>query len=408
MKRYKIAILLMIFIVLNTSCQSNNKNMQENNKIVVKWNDTDLYSNQKVAYKKNDSVVSFYSLSDNSIYAEINLKSFNSLIYNQEIFNTRELIKINKFNYFSPKKYSENYTLPLGNVGTGLGSFYTYINYNELGLINNILTEYPEENSKFLYYYNKYGQLLKIVEDKFIDKTLLENEYDEKARLIFQEENYEDSKSKKIFYYDEKDNITKQNIINDKINYSLLYEYNPKLQLIKKYSEDKNYYFEYSYDNKGMLTRELQYKASIDKNNPSEIINYFIETNFEYNNSGSLVKETISEIPYINKYILVNKEWQPLNLDEQKKDAWKEYNKKGNFFFRYIKTISYKYLNNNIISSEKNVIKNESDGNIYHSVEQVHLNEKIKYTYNDLGQVIKKEIFEQGKFEPDNVQEYSY
>ena len=408
MKKYKTAIILLMFVVLKTSCQLNNKKMEENNKIAIKWDSLMHYPNGKIAYKKEKDIISFYSPVDSLLSAEINIISCNSLIYNQDILNTSNLVKITKFKYFSPKEYSENYSFPLGDVGTGVGDFYTHVEYNELGLIINIRIQYPEDENKYLYHYNKYGQLLKIVEDKFIDKTLLENKYDEKSRLTSTEQKSKDTKSKKIFYYDEKNFIIKQVITIDNLTYTLLFEYNTKGELSKKYSEDKNYYFEYSYDKKGTLIKELEYKASTDKNRAKEITNIFLETGLEYDIYGNLVNETVTKYKYQTKTKRINEKWVELSLEEQKKESWILFKTNDIHLKRETVITKYEYKNTNLTNSYKNVFKNESDGHEFHSIEQTQLKEKIKYTYNSLGQIIKKEVFEEGKSEPKTVQDYFY
>jgi hypothetical protein len=341
----------------------------------------------------------------------------------QDVPISEYMIPISRYKFFSPKSYSIPYkymttSIPLFSHTDNIGNQTFNYHKDKKGFLDKYEISSSNGEKQIIKFIYKNYNLTKIIDDKIINKTLFENKYDEEGQLVYQEKNYEELKSKKDFFYDKKKNITKEivwskeiapngNIISEK-KYTLLYEYNPKEQLIKKYSEDKNYYFEYSYDKKGRLTKELEYTVSIDKNNPKEITNNFTENSFEYDMSGNLVKEIVKKVPYSNGFILVNKEWLPLNLTEQKKQAWKEYNKNEVYFFTYITTITYQYLENNIISSIKNVIKNENDGNNYHSIEQTLLQEKIKYTYNNLGQITKKEVFKEEKLEPVSVQDYFY
>jgi hypothetical protein len=404
-KKKNIKIGLILFILLVSCGQSqNNKFLRSLKK---EQNNIELYDKEQIVLKinTNSNIVEFSSSNV------------------QDVPISEYMIPISRYKFFFPKSYSIPYKymttrIPLfshtDNIGDQTFNYYK----DKKGFLDKYeISSSDGEKQIIKFIYQNYN-LTKIIDDKIINKTLLENKYDEEGQLVYQEKNYEELKSKKDFFYDKKKNLIKEivwskeiapnrNIICEK-KHILQYEYNLKEQLIKKYSEDKNYYFEYSYNEKGRLIKELGYTASIDENNPKKITNNFIENSFEYDMSGNLVKEIVKEVPYSNGFILVNKEWQPLNLEEQKKQAWEEYKKNGIYFFTYITTTTYQYLENNIISSIKNVIKNENDGNNYHSIEQTLLQEKIKYTYNNLGQIIKREVFKEGKLEPISIQDYSY
>lgn len=72
------------------------------------------------------------------VYAEIDQKTNKYQINDIDLFPVKDLLQINDFNYFIPKKYSTFYKYPVGKSGTAGGDFFTTIEFNELGLIKSI------------------------------------------------------------------------------------------------------------------------------------------------------------------------------------------------------------------------------------------------------------------------------
>ncbi|GGE39987.1 hypothetical protein GCM10011413_02160 [Pedobacter psychrotolerans] len=392
--------------------------MQENNKSVDKFNTSELYPNKKQAYVKNGDVVLLYAPTNRHIvYMETNLKSYTFDVRDPLLFNTNDLIMISNTKYFLPKKYSTFYKYSINQSGTAGGDFFTFIEFNDLGLMRSIEKNLPNGKSKYSYEYNKYGQLLKIIEDKIIDKTLMENKYDEKARLVEQEKNYSELKSKRTYTYNDKDQIVKEsvwqkeiapngNIIRDE-RYILNYEYDSKNQLVKRQSEDGKKSFQYNYNEKSLLVKELIYETIYKKEEETAkttVINDFKENLLEYDEENKLVKEIKKEAHFNNSTKLVNQQWQDLNEKEQTEYAWEEYKKNKNFFTS-ITNFSYQYSGKNLTKSTKKVINHFSNGNKYVEEEQIYLQEKINYAYNNLGQIVKKEIISNNS---DESETYSY
>ncbi|KQR94379.1 hypothetical protein ASG01_00375 [Chryseobacterium sp. Leaf180] len=390
--------------------------MQENNKEVEKFNSSELYPNNKVAFTKSGEKTVFYNAAnEHLIYAEINHKTNQYKINNVDLFPAEDLLQINDFNYFLPKKYSTFYKYPIGQSGTSGGDFFTTIEFNELGLIKSIDKNLPSANHKYIYTYNKFAQLLRIFEDKLLNKTLLENKYDENGRLIFQEKNYEELIAKKELIYGKEGRILKENIKEEKIapngriksdlSYTLNYEYNKAGQIDKKQSKDSNFVEQFQYDSNGRIINFVKYSAEIDKDNPDKLINIFVKKTYHYANE-KLAEEKVYEYQIVNASILVNKKWQPLNIDQQRKMAWEKLNDTNEMPTTEIERL-YKYNEDSIIVSINhfNFANRVVDGKA--KLEKDLSNaESIKFSFDNSGKIIKKETTDKNRGM--TVEYYSY
>ncbi|SDJ92075.1 hypothetical protein [Chryseobacterium jejuense] len=408
-------LILMCFSLV-IACSSGDPKAEENNREVEKFNDTELYPDQKTAYTKKGNIVSFYApTSDHSLYLVTDLNTHILTIQDPETMNLTGLLKINDLKYILPKKYADFYKFALGAVGTGGGDFFTHIEFNELGLVKTMERNFPEGKNKYLYQYNKYGQLLKLVENRLLDKVLLENRYDEKSRLIFQKRNDEDFKSERTWGYDKDNRVQKEkvwekeiapngNVIKDETK-TFFYEYNTLGQLIKKYTQNRNDVVEYTYNNEHKLISILKYSGTIDKDHPEKIINHFVKKTYIYLKDE--VAEVISyEYKITDSSVLINGKWETMSLEEQKKQAWEKLKDQSAIPLQIIETkYSYQPLEINIAAHKYSIYSNYN-GQKGQSKQLVD-SDSMRYVLDHGGRIIKKEIYNTDTKETD-VQQIFY
>lgn len=184
MKICLILPVLLLFICSTTvSCQSTSKS-KELNSPVNQFKMKEQFPNQKTAFEKNKNEVNFFKPSGTKI---LKIDLYNSgyrFLFPDEMYS-EHLIRINDFLYFSPSVLRRNYEFTMEGKGTGAGKFSTVNKFNELGLIETSKFTYPQEGrpkeTKVKYLYNKFGQLLRIVEN---NETEVENIYDAVGNLL--------------------------------------------------------------------------------------------------------------------------------------------------------------------------------------------------------------------------------
>ncbi len=394
---------MLVFIGIVISCHSNSQNMQEYNKEVEKFNIKELYPNQKIAYEKNGDVVLFYTAGkQHEIYAKVDLKSQVFDIQNSKFLNTDDLLQISHLKYFSPRKYSTFYKYPIGRSGTAGGDFFTLIEFNELGLIKSIEKNLPDAKNKYLYHYNKYGQLLRIAEDKIVDKILLENTYDENGRLISQKKDTKDIQSEREFTYDKNDHILKENIkekeiapngkvVKDEV-YTLLYQYNNKGQIARKYTENENHIVEFQYDPAGNeLMSVVEYNGAPDKSDAKKWVNHFTKTTYKYA-KDQIAEEKKYEYTIVNASVLIDKKWTPITVEQQKALGWKKFKEESETPLSGIEK-NYKY-EPEAITTEINTynFSNHFKNGKTEINKELTNGEKIKFTLDNNGRITQKEI----------------
>lgn len=402
-----------IFLI---ACHSGDPQIEENNKVVEVFGNTELYPDQKTAYIRKENAVLLYSpTADHKVYLEANLKTHSLTIQDPDGLNLTGLLKINDFRYFFPKKYLEHYLFPLGATGTGGGNFATLIETNELGLSKTMEVNLPEGKNKYQYQYNKYGQLLKLIEDKLLDKVLLENRYDEKARLVFQKKNYETYQSEKNWTYDKNNRIQKEivwqketapngNVTKDEMK-TFFYEYNNQGQLIKKYTRNRNDLIEYTYNNEHKLTAILEYSGTISKNDPQKIVNHFVKKTYAYL-KDEVIESVITEYNITDSSVLINGKWETISIEEQKKQAWQKLNNQSAVPLQITETKhGYK-------PSEISIVVNKYHIDINYNgekgqVRQLIDSDSMKYRLDRTGKIIKKEIYNPNTKEME-IQEFFY
>ncbi|MDN3694517.1 hypothetical protein QWZ06_20735 [Chryseobacterium tructae] len=397
------------------SCQSKKYN-KETNTIANQFTIKEQFPNHQTAFEKNgDQIVFFASGKQHEMYAKVNLKSHLFDIQNVALFNTDHLLDISHSMYFLPEKYSTFYKYPIGRSGTAGGDFFTTIEFNELGLIKSIEKNLPDSKDKYLYKYNKYGQLLKIVEDKMIDKMLLENTYDENGRLISQKKDNKDTKLEREFSYDKNDNIIKESIkekevaSNGKVikdgKYTLLYQYN-KGQIVRKYTENEDHVIDFEYNPTGdKLISIIEYYGVLDKNDTKKWINHFTKTVYTYNDN-QITEERKYEYHIINSSVFTNKKWIPITIEEQKKLGWQKFKDQSEIPLSGIEK-KYSYQSNEInvdinkYSFSITLAKGKSEKN-----KELLDSETIKYRLDNIGRIIKQEVY--NKKELVKTQEFYY
>ncbi|CAD0224149.1 conserved exported protein of unknown function [Chryseobacterium sp. JV274] len=394
---------MLVFIGIVISCHSNSQNMQEYNKEVEKFSTKELYPSQKSAYEKNGDMVLFYLPGRlHERYAKVDLKSHVFDIKHSMFLNTDDLLEINHFKYFLPKKYSTFYKYPIGRSGTAGGDFFTLIEFNELGLVKSIEKNLPDAKNKYLYHYNKYGQLLRIAEDKMIDKILLENIYDENGRLISQKKNTRDIQSVREFSYDKNDNILVENIKekviapNGKVvkdeTYTLRYQYDSKGKIVRKYSENENHVVEFQYDPASdTLMNIVEYYGISDKGDAKKWVNHFTKTTYTYT-KDQITGENKYEYNIVNASVLADKKWTPISVEQQKALAWKKF-KEGSE--TPLSEIDKKYqYETGAIHTEINTynFSNKFKNGKTEVNKELADSEKIKFILDNNGRITQKEI----------------
>ncbi|MBP2619638.1 hypothetical protein [Chryseobacterium jejuense] len=400
-------ILLIGFIFICFSlvigCYSGDPKREENNREVEIFNETELYPDQRTAYSKKGNSILFYSpTSDHSLYLTADLDKHILTLKDPEAMNLAGLLKINDFKYIVPKKYADFHKFALGAAGTGGGEFFTHIELNNLGLIKTMEIDVPEGKNKYLYQYNKYGQLLKLAKERMLlNKVLLENRYDEKSRLIFRKQDDENFKSEITWVYDKNGYIQKENawekeiapngnVIKDETKI-FFYEYNNLGQLIKKYTQNRNDVIEYTYNNEHKLLSTLEYSGTIDKDHPEKIINHFLKKTYTY-----LKEEVVEAISYEYKItdstVLINGKWATMSIEEQKKQAWDKLKDQSAIPLQIIETeYSYQPSEINIVAHEYSIYSNYNGQKGQSKL--LIASDSMKYKFDRGGRIIKKENY---------------
>ncbi|UHO37409.1 hypothetical protein H5J24_17080 [Chryseobacterium capnotolerans] len=414
-------ILLIGFIFICFSlvigCYSGDPKREENNREVEIFNETELYPDQRTAYSKKGNTILFYSpTSDHSLYLTADLDKHILTLKDPEAMNLAGLLKINDFKYIVPKKYADFHKFALGAAGTGGGEFFTHIELNKLGLIKTMEIDVPEGKSKYLYQYNKYGQLLKLAKERMLlNKVLLENRYDEKSRLIFRKQDDENFKSEITWVYDKNGYIQKENawekeiapngnIIKDQTK-TFFYEYNKQGQLIKKYTQNRNDIIDFTYNNENKLVSILEYSGTIDNDHPGKIMNHFVKKTYTY-----LKDEVINAVSYeydiINSTVLVNGKWETISMEEQKKHAWKKLKDQSAIPLRIMETkYTYQPSEINISLHQYSIYSNSNEQK--KPTKQLVDSDSITYRCDSKGRLVKKETYNPGTKEIE-VQEIFY
>lgn len=391
-------------------CQCQNNKMDTNQQTNT-WNIPEYFNKteSKVIDILDHEVVLYIPYSS-KITAKINTVSMQYEVFHPEYLFVDNMIRLNRFRYFMPSSFSvfSKYSKPFEAATTYGKDFYTQNLYNKLFLISDQEIDTSDGKVKYRFNYNKYGQLLNQVEKKsLIDKTLLENKYDEKSRLLQQNKDYDELKSKREYYYDDKNNILKEDIWEKKIapngniiydeTYTLFYSYNDKGQLIEKSTKDKNVVYKYEYNEKERLRKELIYRTEYIKGDKikNKVVNNFEENILEYDSKGRLIKEIKNKIASSNHTKLINHKWIDLNEKEQYIQAWELYKSQKGFFYNKIEE-QYIYEGNNLVLTQKKEYKYNKELEQY---EETGKPEITKYFYNALGQIVKKEIGDSEKFE---------
>lgn len=409
------ALFFSIILIVFASCNSNSQNMNTNTKTEI-FTEMENFPNNQLAYQNKDGSIYFYNNGKQKDVYNITTHILHISPNLDNVVNVENLIKLNRFSYFIPNKYYVTIEYPSSSSSTSVGDFGRHYKLNKIGLLEEHQIDFPEGSSKFIYSYNKYGQLLKVIE-KPTNKTLFENKYDKQARIIEKIENISRLESKIVYTYNSQNQIIKENVKQKEIapngnvirneEYVLIYQYDSKNQLVKKKSEDEKKLFQYTYNDKGLLIKELIYETKYKKEEEDSktiIVNDFEENILEYNEEKKLVKEIKKEANFNNSTKLINKQWKDLNEKEQRDFAWEEYEQNKNFF-TLTTTQSYQYSGNNLINSTKKVVNNFSNGKKIIAEEQTHLEEVVNYVYNNLGQIIKREIIRTNSNESET---YSY
>lgn len=401
MKKY--ILLCSISLSINStmvSCQSKTQDTESNTSVNLSKM-KEKFPNQKTAFEKINNKVDFYEPSGHKILSVDLQKSFYKVDLTSNLY-LEHLIKINDQLYFLPKKVDKEQSFSAGSTGTSKGNFSSQFELNDLGLAVKARVESPADNkiktNEIDYEYNKYGQLLKVLENK---KTIAEYTYDDGGHL----------KEAKIpensitYQYNKEGLITSENKQVNGNKISLKYQYNSAKQLIKKMSEDQNYAEEFEYDNKGRLSSVVQYSAETYKNNPDKLINNFVKKVYNYANE-QLSEEHVYEYQIVNASVLVNKKWQPINIDQQRKMAWEKLNDTDSIPTLEIERL-YTYnesditVNINHFNSSNRVIDGKS-----RIEKEIRNSGSVKFTFDNSGKIIRKETTDKNRVT--TLENYSY
>lgn len=372
----------MFFVSSTTvSCQSKTQNKEMNtsiNQLKMK----EQFPNKIVAFEKINEKINFYKPSGSKILT-IDLQTNKYTFFDSDEIYSKYLIKVNDFLYFLPKVIKQNYTLPIGASGTASGGASTEYSTNDLGLITTIQKDFAENKSKAEFTYNKYAQLLKIVDN---GKVVVENKYDDNG-------NISEIKTSSIFIknqYDAYGKITKVEANENGKKNVLNYYYNSSGMLEKVQSHLQNFVKEFQYDSAGKIKTITEYSAAIDKNETNKLINHFIKKTYKYD--GELViEETKTEYSIANVSVLLEQKWQSLSIEEQRILAWKKFNDNSETPLSEIER-KYLYTLNEInVIENKYVFSNRIKQNKTEMIKDMINSEKIKYISNNIGKIIKKE-----------------
>lgn len=401
MKKY-ILLCSISFSINSTmvSCQSKTPDTESNTSVNLSKM-KEKFPNQKTAFEKINNKVDFYEPSGNKTLSIDLQKSLYKVDLTSDIY-LEHLIKINDQLYFLPEKVDREQTFSAGNTGTSKGNFSNQFEINEMGLAIKEKVESPADNktktNEIIYEYNKFGQLLKVLENK---KTIAEYIYDDGGYLT----EAKIAENKITYQYNKEGLITIEDKHENRIKISLKYQYNSAKQLIKKMSEDQNYAEEFRYDNDGRLLSVIKYSAEIDKNNSEKLINNFVKKIYNYANE-KLSEEKVYEYQMVNASVLVNKKWQPLNIDQQRTMAWEKLNNTDEIPTSEIERL-YTYNKSNIIVSIKRFnFSNRVINGTSKLEKEISNSESVKFLFDSSGKIIKKETTDKNR--GTTVENYSY
>jgi len=382
------------------SCQSKTQN-KEINTSVNQLKMKEQFPNNKTAFEKINDKVIFYQPSGNKVLT-IDLKSSEYEFYHPGEVYAQYLVKVNDFTCFLPKKMTENYVFSKNNSSTVKTSITKVFSTNELGLITAIVYELPENDGAKKhtteFTYNKFAQLLKIEDN---GKTVLENKYDDQGNLS--ESKTSDKHHK--YQYDSSGKIVKAEEENNGIKNTFHYAYNSAGLVEKKYSENENEVEKFKYNTKENIIEFIKYSGKIDKSDTKKLSNHFVKKTYSYSNDR-ISEEKEYEYNIINASILVEKKWNPINIDEQRKLAWKKLDDKSelplsalenqyNYQSKFIDIVKNQYSFSNRVKNGKT----EPDKEVINT-------ENIKFSLDFMGRAVKKEATDKNK--KIGLQEFSY
>jgi len=384
---------------LMVSCQSKTQSKETNTPVnLVKMKEQ--FPNQKTAYEKTNDKVAFYKPSGQKILT-IDLKRSMYSVYSPEFYH-EGLIKINDMLYFLPLKVEKHETFSIGETGTASGTFKTINSVNDKGLLWKGKVEYPVGNTVKIndisYEYNKFGQLLKVEQN---NQVIVDNSYDDNGHLVASK--MPDAHIK--YSYDKEGNIVTEEVErkgNKKI-YTLAY--NSSQQIIKKYTQNQDQVKEFKYDANGRVLSITEYSGEIDKSDSHKLNNHFSKKIFSYTD-GQLANEKHLEFKITNASVLVNKKWEAIDIEQQRKLAWEKINdpseipvsetdKKYSYQADEIKISINDFGFSNRVKNGKSSLEKE-----------VLSTESIKFTLDGSGRIIKKESLDKNK--KNLVENYSY
>lgn len=306
--------------VIVISCQSK-AYTTETNIPIVHFDTIRKFPNNTTAFEKINNQVVFYTPSGNEIFT-VDLKSTQYEFYVPEVEMAHYLVKVNDFIYFLPQKVTEHYVFSKNSTHTVKADVTKVFTTNNLGLITSITYELPEDDGvrkhTTLFTYNLFAQLLKITDN---GKILLENKYDDQGNVVRSK-----TKDRQSDYqYDSSGKIIKKREETDGIQKIFTYTYNAAGWLEKKYTEDQNEVEEFRYQTKGNIREIVRYSAVTDKSDAQKLMSHFTKKTYIYSNN-LISEEKEYEYNIMNASVLINKKWNPLTIDEQRKLAWKTFN----------------------------------------------------------------------------------
>lgn len=381
------------------SCQSKTQSKETNTSVnLLKMKEQ--FPNQKTAFEKINDKVTLYTPSGSEILM-IDLKRSIYSIYSPEIYH-EGLVKINDMLYFLPAKVEKYQTFSTGETGTANGAFKIEKTTNDLGLLLKEKVEYPVENNvktnDISYEYNKFGQLLKVEQN---NKTIVENTYDNNGNLIESKTPNEHIR----YEYNEDGTVISEEINKNGVKKLLKHQYNSSKQLVKKYSDDQNQTEEFKYDANGRILSVIEYSGETDKNDSNKLINHFFKKTYSYS-KDQLTEEKHLSYNIANASVLVNKKWQPINIEQQRKLAWEKLNDPTEIPISETDK-KYTYLSNEInVSINDFSFSNRIKNGKAFQEKEITQTESIKFSLDGEGRVVKKEST--GKDKKIVVEKYSY
>ncbi len=385
MKKYifRYSILFLINSIM-FSCQSK-KQSGETNTSVNLTNRKEVFPDQKTAFENVNNNVDFYEPSGNKIFS-VDLRKSLYKVDLISIFYSEHLSKINDQLYFLPKKINAEQTFATGNTGSAEGNFTYQYEINELGLATKEKVEFPANSrvkvNDIIFEYNKFGQLLKVIQNK---KPVIQNAYNEVGHLI---ESKNPEKSSKLKYNE--DLIVIEERQENGVKTILKYQYNAAKQLVKKSSDDQTYVEKFNYDDGGRLVSIVRYSAEIDKDNTNKLINHFTKISYNYTNT-QLTEEKVHEYKIVNASVLADKKWQPLNIEQQRKIAWEKLNDPTGIPVSEIERI-YRYKENGIVVKVNHFsFSNRITNGKANLEKEISNSQSIKFSFDNTGKIVKKE-----------------